>query len=1528
MPKVIFIIIFSLILHNIVVSSVPPHPRVLKMIKEKKILLPYHLANRGEALQRGINSFSKISSKRNDKLLDEKHSSAFKAIAIFIKFSDNLSLTPIVYFDSLLYGVNGHTLRNYYNEVSRGTLDVVTVNFPSSMDWMDAPQLYSYYVNGQNGFGSYPQNAQKLAEDAIAAANIAVDFSQYDNDNDGYVDALFIIHAGRGAEYTGNVNDIWSHQWGTSTPQLVDGVYAYIYSMEPEYWRNPGDMTCGVYAHEAGHAIFGLPDLYDYDYDSDGIGAWSLMAGGSWNGPLGSSPAHPDAWSLCQMGFASQINIISDTAQISIPSVEDSGIIYRLWTEGSAGNEYYLVENRRRTGYDAYLPGDGLCIYHIDDYRSSNNDQWYPGYTTSGHYKVALEQADGFWNLERYQNGGDAGDTYPGSTLNTRFDNHSVPNSNDYLDKRTYVSVSNISNSASTMTADFAVKIVPPDINVTPESFMVTVGAGDTACRTMAILNTGEGDLYYQIPLVASAVVNRNISPNLFQSASSNPSTLSVPKQINPLLNASGGPDAFGYSWMDSDQSGGPVFDWIDISGVGTPVALSYLRGSGFIPLGFDFKYYGNTFNQVSINSSGFISFTMDGVWIPFFSSLPSEWNPSNMVAIMAADLVPIGTCYYHSDTANHRFIVEYQDWGKSGSSSPDYTMEIILYEDGRIVFQYLKMDGQPGGVVGIQNAERNIGLKVGTYYSYLKSNLAVEFRLLPKWLSAEPSAGTILSGESQNVTLKFSTDSLTAGSYDGAVFISSNDPDESIVSIPLTFTVFDQANISDLPDTIDFGYNIVNATHSETVTIRNNGSLELVCNPISADNTAFQSDQTSISVLPSNEQSIIVSFTPETEGEFFGVLTIKSNDPVDSVVTIYLKGRGVYPPAISIEPDSLNASLARGDSITKSLRISNSGLGNLVYDIKICPDYIDIGNTLTALKGKSALRGNIWSVNEVSVLNEIKFFLGIAKSTELHFAVYESNSKTGYFYRINVKAQMSSGVGKQFYSSGSMNSLLVPGKYYFVALTSRDTVTFYLQPRSLPMDTSWGKIHSSAVFYYVPPPLLVNPTISSASVIYQSLGFSKDFVSAISPAAGVVAPGSYSDIDLKVKSNSRIGTHRLMLSINSNDPITPQVSVPFELQVKFPGVVLEAGWNMVSLPLKVPDRYKTSVFTECQSGVFSYNESYLPVDTLEEGLGYWMKFTEAQTVTPTGDDIPLDTLTLNPRWNIIGSLSYAVPVAGITSVPPASISPEVIGFSNERGYFNADTIKPGYGYWFKSNSAGKIVLNAVSTSARIDTTVKGLMNITTAEGISNLIFTDAKGRIRILYFTSYRDGLDITTSELPPPPPAGVFDVRFSSQSNAEMWSDTSQTFPIIMEGAVPPVTLSWNMKGQTILPFLQLDDKIIPMTGTGTTEILNPESAMKLRLTSSSQTEIPREFALQQNYPNPFNPSTIINYQLPTANYVTLKIYNVLGQEVATLVDGEQLAGYHEAVWDASAVPSGVYYYKLHAGNFTEVKKMLLVR
>ncbi|MFH2048770.1 MAG: T9SS type A sorting domain-containing protein, partial [bacterium] len=90
----------------------------------------------------------------------------------------------------------------------------------------------------------------------------------------------------------------------------------------------------------------------------------------------------------------------------------------------------------------------------------------------------------------------------------------------------------------------------------------------------------------------------------------------------------------------------------------------------------------------------------------------------------------------------------------------------------------------------------------------------------------------------------------------------------------------------------------------------------------------------------------------------------------------------------------------------------------------------------------------------------------------------------------------------------------------------------------------------------------------------------------------------------------------------------------------------------------------------------------------------------------------------------------------------------------------------------------------------------------------------------------------------------------------------------------------------------------------------------------------DLPETFALSQNYPNPFNPTTEIKFDVPTRSHTTLKVYNILGQEVETLIDEDTPAGRYVAEWDASQYSSGVYFYKINAGDFVDTKKMVLVK
>ena len=365
-----------------------------------------------------------------------------RVIVVLVDFSDKAMVRTQAQFRDLFFSLGvlpTKSVREYYRDVTNGLIDLQgDVVGPLRM-----PQTLAAYAHGASGMGNVLPNAQTMARDALLAADPTVNFDPYDNDGNGFVDAFIVIHAGPGAEVTGSSGDIWSHKW------VIDGgAHAVDHTKVFGYLTVPEDCKIGVCAHELGHLLFGFPDLYDTDGSSEGIGNWCLMAAGSWGGG-GDTPVHPSAWCKANQGWVSIDNRVSN-AIVNIGDVKATHTVYRMWKDGAAGNEYFLVENRQQTGFDASLPGAGLLIWHIDESQ--------PGNTNENHYKVALMQADNKRDLEQNHNRGDAGDGYPGTAHNTTFNATSSPNSKSYANASTCVAVTGISASGPLMTANLQVK--------------------------------------------------------------------------------------------------------------------------------------------------------------------------------------------------------------------------------------------------------------------------------------------------------------------------------------------------------------------------------------------------------------------------------------------------------------------------------------------------------------------------------------------------------------------------------------------------------------------------------------------------------------------------------------------------------------------------------------------------------------------------------------------------------------------------------------------------------------------------------------------------------------------------------------------------------------------------------------------------------------------------------------------------------------------------------------------------------------
>ena len=210
-----------------------------------------------------------------------------------------------------------------------------------------------------------------------------------------------------------------------------------------------GGLTLGTFCHENGHMLMGWPDLYDYDGDSAGVGQFCLMCN---SGP-GTNPVEPNGYLKMRAGWADVT--VPSSSQNGLSADVDGNVVYRF-NHPTASNEYYLIENRQKTGRDTSIPDHGLAIWHVDT-NGDNSDQQQ---TPSQHYLVTLVQADGDWDLENDRNQGDSSDLYssPGYTDCTP---ETSPTTGWWSGSPSWFYFGNISASGSVMTFDFADSPVP-----------------------------------------------------------------------------------------------------------------------------------------------------------------------------------------------------------------------------------------------------------------------------------------------------------------------------------------------------------------------------------------------------------------------------------------------------------------------------------------------------------------------------------------------------------------------------------------------------------------------------------------------------------------------------------------------------------------------------------------------------------------------------------------------------------------------------------------------------------------------------------------------------------------------------------------------------------------------------------------------------------------------------------------------------------------------------------------------------------
>lgn len=361
-----------------------------------------------------------------------------KLLMILINFSDTQPKYQPAEFNKYMneVGYSGiGSFRDYFLENSYGLLDIET----TVTRWVTVSKPHKYY--GEND----DAKAYEAVVEAINLLDDEVDFSQFDNDGDGVVDGIAVIHQGQGEEFSGsNPNNIWSHSWTLSyalypkQPPRKDGVIIDSYTIQPEIraGRNATKMsTIGVMCHEFGHNL-GAPDYYDTEGGNQGTGQWDLMAAGSWNGTSGDRPAHINAYQKSEFGWVNP-ETLSESGDKVLKPIKDFAQAYRINTTTS--NEFFILENRVKQGaFDLGLPGEGMIVYHVDENHIRN--KYYSNKINVGnHQGIYPIVAKGVMS-----NPNTSACPFPGSGNITSFTDGGVPSAKSWSGSNTNFPLTNI----------------------------------------------------------------------------------------------------------------------------------------------------------------------------------------------------------------------------------------------------------------------------------------------------------------------------------------------------------------------------------------------------------------------------------------------------------------------------------------------------------------------------------------------------------------------------------------------------------------------------------------------------------------------------------------------------------------------------------------------------------------------------------------------------------------------------------------------------------------------------------------------------------------------------------------------------------------------------------------------------------------------------------------------------------------------------------------------------------------------------
>lgn len=373
----------------------------------------------------------------------------------------------------------------------------------------------------------------------------------------------------------------------------------------------------------------------------------------------------------------------------------------------------------------------------------------------------------------------------------------------------------------------------------------------------------------------------------------------------------------------------------------------------------------------------------------------------------------------------------------------------------------------------------------------------------------------------------------------------------------------------------------------------------------------------------------------------------------------------------------------------------------------------------------------------------------------------------------------------------------------------------------------------------------------------------------------------------------------------------------------------INRGWNLMSVPLQGIGATPDDLFPERSSNAFGYNNGYFSKDSLRPLEGFWIKFPWYLYGTGKARlECERTEFQLSEGWNLVGGPTWRILSDSLTTSPAGIIAGRF--FEYKGGYAIAPVLNPWQGYWVKATAAGTVTITLEGAMP------KGQVTTSAEESFPDLnavLFSDTNGNRQVLLVgKKSAQSIATTSTELPPVPPVGAFDVRFETNRFAEVYDEASGPSHQFVVNVAPvnyPLRVELTHASDPATR-ISIGGKFLREGGVME---ISHMSGSSLTLLVEDGAGIPTSHRLAQNFPNPFNPTSMINFDVAQNSQVTLKVYDLLGRVVATLIDNEQYnAGRHQSEFDGAALATGVYFYRItvqsQGTNFSDVKKMLLMK